>query len=214
MLKNRGNAPAYYNAKDQGLVSQVLHQHKCGCCTAFATVAVYEVCMKKATGKMGDFAEQQLIDCGYGKYGARGCHATLFEAYAKWIVNYNISLTHETNHPYVNRRSTCPRNLPPYNLGARVTDYVHRNEEDSDEEELKQMVFKHGAVVAGVHAGGAWKLYGGGIFDEPCRKDINHAVTVVGYGTEDGKDYWLIKNSWGIEWGEQGYIRLRRGNGM
>jgi len=218
MLKSRRSAPPSYDARKLGLVSPVQHQHNCGCCTAFATVAAYETCIKKATGKFGDFAEQQLIDCAYGKHGAKGCSATPYEAYSKWITNNNISLTHESNHPYVERKSTyrCPSNLPPYNLGARVTSYVYKNNYyKEDEEALKQMVFKHGAVIAGVdtNSGGLFK-YKGGIYDE-CRGNfINHAVTVVGYGTEGGVDFWIAKNSWGKDWGEQGFFRLKRGVGM
>ena len=72
MLKSQRNVPPSYDAKKLGLISQVQHQHECGCCQAFATVAEYEIetCIKKVTGKFGHFAEQQLIDCAYGQYGA------------------------------------------------------------------------------------------------------------------------------------------------
>jgi C1A family cysteine protease len=52
-----------------------------------------------------------------------------------------------------------------------------------------------------------------GILDEPCGRRLNHEVTAIGYGTENGVDYWIVRNSYGKRWGESGYIRLRRGNG-
>merc|ERR1712119_37067 len=84
--------------------------------------------------------------------------------------------------------------------------------ESGDEETLKKLVTKHGAVSTGVAAAGAFSQYKGGIFSgcsSTARPD--HAVAVVGYGTENGVDYWLIKNSWGTSWGEKGYIRVKRG---
>ena len=216
MIKNRGTAPRSYDAREKGLVSEVRpSQGKCGSCVAFATVAAVEVCIKKASGEFGDFSEQQLVDCGYGKNGCDGCGGAQFQGYAKWIANNNINLTHESQYTYKGTESTfrCPRYLEPYNVGARVTDYVYKYD-SGDEEALKQMVFEHGAVIVAVNADNGWLDYGGGIYDRCWNRDPNHGVTVVGYGSEGGKDYWIIKNSWGKDWGEAGYIRLKRGVNM
>ena len=99
-----------------------------------------------------------------------------------------------------------------YNQGARVSDYYYTY--NGDEETLKSLVARHGAVVTSVNADSPFMEYGGGIFAGCTSDATNHAVTVVGYGTENGEDYWLIKNSWGENWGENGYIRLKRGVGM
>merc|ERR1712215_50615 len=80
-----------------------------------------------------------------------------------------------------------------------------------DETTLKELVFKNGAVIVAVQARGAFREYKTGIFDGCTGVNPDHAVTVVGYGTENGVDYWLIKNSWGESWGENGYIRMKRG---
>ena len=59
-----------------------------------------------------------------------------------------------------------------------------------------------------------WHLYTGGIFDLQCVKPLDHSVLVVGYGAQDGADFWKIKNSWGTGWGEGGYIRFAKGAGV
>ena len=81
------------------------------------------------------------------------------------------------------------------------------------EEKLKVLVAEHGAVLAAIATDGGFSKYGGGIFSGCTSKKADHAVTVVGYGTADGEDFWLIKNSWGPAWGEAGFIRMRRGSG-
>jgi len=84
-----------------------------------------------------------------------------------------------------------------------------------DEELMKKLVYEHGAVVATVKAAGPFSSYGGGVFSG-CHPGsaTDHAISVVGYGTEGGVDYWLIKNSWGTWWGDKGYIKIQRGVGM
>ena len=84
-----------------------------------------------------------------------------------------------------------------------------------DENMLKKLVYKFGAVIIALHADSDFSYFGGGILSRCSRNDwssVNHAVAVVGYGTENGQDYWLIKNSWGDWWGSNGYIKVARGS--
>jgi len=212
----RETLPASYDSVKLGHVTPVKDQYNCGACTAFASMAAIETCFKKESGAFSDFSEQQLLDCAYGQHGANGCQGAANHAYFKWLNESNQDLLAEATYPYKNEEPalTCPTGLPSYDRGAKVTNYgVTYN---GNEKSLKKLVVKHGAVVTSVAAIPMYQ-YKDGIF-EGCNattnNTLNHAVAVVGYGTDQGVDYWLIKNSWGADWGENGYIRLQRGVGM
>ena len=174
-----------------------------------------ETCFKKLTGVFGDYSEQQMLDCGYGQFGANGCDGARTYAYLAWAAANKIEFTHESNYPYQSTDSTfqCPANLPVYNQGARVSSYY--GTPNSNEDLLKKLVHENSAVVASINANTIGE-YKGGIYEgcDPSVTKTNHAILVVGYGTENGVDYWLIKNSWGADWGEEGYMKLQRGVGM
>jgi len=212
---SRASIPESYSSVDRGYVSPVKGQGGCGSCVAFATMASVETCYKKLTGVFGDYSEQQMVDCGYGQNGAKGCNGASPHAYAKWAGDRNDGLAHESSYPYLNKnpKLTCPANLPVYNQGAKVSGSYHTFR--GDEDLLKRLVYEHGAVVACVKSKGPFQSYKTGVFSgcAPGKK-IDHAITVVGYGTENGVPYWLIKNSWSKRWGDNGFIKLERGNGM
>merc|ERR550532_760141 len=175
---SRAAVPSSYSSVDLGLVSPVKAQKSCGSCSAFSNMAMVETCFKKVTGVFGDYSEQQFVDCGYGKYGANGCNGAAPHAYVKWSKESGQGLMHESVFPYKNTNPTytCP-NLPFYNQGARVSDYYYTY--NGDEETLKSLVARHGAVVTSVNADGPFQDYGGGIFAGCTSDDTNHAVTVV-----------------------------------
>jgi len=211
--RTRTSIPQSYSSVDKGLVSPVRHQRNCGSCVAFATAAVIETCYKKKSGVFDDYSEQELVDCAYGEYGASGCDGAYADSYARWADKKKRQLTLELNYPYIGKHSTyiCPRILEPFNHGAKITGHYY--EPHGNEEELKAAIFKHGAVISCMHSGSKEiDNYSGGVFDG-CKPDdeVDHCVAVVGYGTEGGVDYWLIKNSWGPNWGENGFMKLKRG---
>merc|ERR1712055_761121 len=212
---NRASVPASYSSVDRGHVSPVKNQRQCGSCVAFATMNTVETCFKKLTGVFGDYAEQQFVDCAYGQNGANGCDGAYPHAYAKWAGDRNDGLAHESSYPYLNTKPglTCPSNLPVYNQGAKVSGSYYTY--NGDEELMKKLIVEHGAVVASVKSKGPFQEYGGGVFSG-CHPgtSTDHAISVVGYGSENGVPYWLIKNSWGTGWGDNGFIKLARGSGM
>ena len=161
----------------------------------------------------GDYSEQQLLDCGYGKNGANGCDGAPLSSYLKLIKNSDLELTHENTYPYLNQnpKLTCPT-VEPYFQGAKAScnlfskiivdiDYQVINSYytyNGNEEVLKKLVATFGAVVSTVASSGPFQYYGGGVFSGCTSSKQDHAITVVGYGTDEvsGEDFWLIKNSW------------------
>ena len=206
-----------------GLVSPVKNQFQCGSCTAFASIAAVETCFCKVTGVVGYYSEQQLIDCGYGHYGAAGCNGAPAHAYLGYFANVRrgAALAAEAQYPYLNvaPKLRCPSDMPMYHQGAKLNASYYTY--SGTETLLRSLVYMNGAVLSAIYANfTAFHMYrGGGVFDSCPRSPTQgtrkptHAITVVGYGTENGTDYWLLKNSWGIHWGENGYIKLRRGTG-
>merc|ERR1719290_237375 len=207
---SRSTVPASYNSVSLGNVSPVKSQGSCGSCVAFATMALVETCFKKTVGVFGDYSEQHLVDCGYQYQGLNnGCDGAAPHGYAKFLVDKKPSLSSETDYPYKNAVGTCPTTYKTFFQGASITGgyWTEQGSEDS----LKKLVAENGAVMTGVYVDRKFQNYKGGIFAGCSSGQPNHAVVVVGYGTENGVDYWLIKNSWGTNWGENGYIRIKRG---
>jgi len=213
---DRSYVPESYSSVDAGLVSEVKNQLQCGSCVAFSSIAAVETCFKKVSGVFGDYSEQELVDCGFRQNNANGCHGAPAHAYLKWAADIKLKLAHESQYPYKNTspRLYCPNPMPFYNQGAQITNSYYTFQ--GNEELLKKLVYEHGAVVTTVKADGPFQEYKGGIFAGCPRYDrrTDHAITVVGYGSERGIPYWLIKNSWGPTWGEKGFIRLQRGVNM
>jgi len=229
---SRSNVPESYNAVTEGLVSPIRSQGSCGSCVAFATVALIETCFKKVTGKFGDYSEQLLVDCGYGfedQWGRNmnlGCKGAMANGYAKWLVDKKPKLASEKGYPYTDSNNnawnspggsdpkTCHKPYKSYSQGAAITDgYWTMN---GDEETLKRLVVENGAVLTFIKAHEGFGNYKGGVYAgcELGNLETDHAVAVVGYGSENGVDYWLVKNSWGAHMGEKGYYRIKRGVNM
>jgi len=212
---SRAAAPASYSSVDKGYVTEVKNQKQCGSCVAFSNMAAIEVCFKKLTGSAGDYSEQQLVDCGFEQNGANGCNGAWTYSYLKTAADSGLGLAHESTYPYLNKepKLTCPAGLDTYNQGAKVSGSYFTY--SGDEDLLEKLVAEHGAAVSSVATPTDFMDYGGGVFSGCTSSDTDHAITVVGYGTADtGEKYWLIKNSWGADWGEGGYMRLKRGEGM
>merc|ERR1711915_26655 len=213
---DRGWAPDSYSSVDRGYVSPVKNQGNCGSCVAFASMGAIETCFRKASGVFGDYSEQQLIDCAYNGKARDGCDGAYTHAYLKWAGQTKFKPTHESRYTYKpsKRNYQCPRYVRPYNQGVAISGsaYTYR----AGEELLKRMVYENGAAVVGVLSEGPIQDYEGGI-EAGCSTTVNkakktdHAVLVVGYGTENGVPYWLIKNSYGPRWGEKGFFKLKRG---
>jgi C1A family cysteine protease len=116
----------------------------------------------------------------------------------------------ESSYPYTASNSSCKYKLA--NVGATIKGYINL---PSDEVKIRNAVAKIGPVGVVLHTSDTFFSYKSGIFNQAnCPTQPTHAVLIVGYGTEKGVDFWIVKNSWGTGWGESGFFRIARGNKM
>jgi len=209
---------------DQGVVTSVKDQGQCGSCTAFAVTGAVESCFAIKSGEVfDDLAEQYLVDCAYDYstddgFDAQGCAGAWPQAYLEYLVKESKGQHQmEANYPYTAQDGTCSAQAEGYYKGATMTDSI--SYWGTNEDELKAALVEYGPVVTGVDAS-TLSWYSGGIFDDylcceassddSCVDNNNHAVLVVGYGP----GYFLVKNSWGSNWGEDGYFKIKSGVGL
>ena len=208
-------APDSFDWRDKGLVTPVRDQGMCGSCWAFSTVANLEGLYYKLKGVAVDLSEQILVDCD--TYDS-ACNGGLMEYAFQWIKENGMET--EEDYPYTGYKGSCKADPSKY-IDMKVTGWKKLGSSTStwspvDEEEIKEFLYETGPLAIALNAN-PLQTYSGGILDKTSSQcpvsGINHAVTLVGYGAESGVDYWIVKNSWGANWGENGYFRIRRGTG-
>ncbi|KAJ6935681.1 ervatamin-B-like [Populus alba x Populus x berolinensis] len=205
--ENLSGMPTSKDWRDAGAVTPVKYQGRCGSCWAFSAVAAIEGIIKLKTGNLISLSEQQLVDCDGGN---KGCGGGFMDNAFKYIIQ-NGGLASEDNYPYQGVDGTCSSEKAA-SIAAEITGYedVPRNNENA----LQQAVAQQPVSVIVDGAGHDFQFYKSGVFNGDCGTAQSHAVTAIGYGTDsDGTDYWLVKNSWGTDWGESGYMRMQRGIG-
>ncbi|KAG8497973.1 hypothetical protein CXB51_006916 [Gossypium anomalum] len=196
--------PESVDWRQKGAVMDVKDQGQCGSCWAFSTVAAVEGINKIVTGDLISLSEQELVDCD-NMYN-QGCNGGLMDHAFEFIIN-NGGIDTEEDYPYRATDNTCDINRK----NARVvTIDGYEDVPENDENSLKKAI-AHQPVSVAIEAGGrAFQLYQSGVFTGQCGTSLDHGVAAVGYGTEGGVDYFLVRNSWGPNWGENGYIKMER----
>ncbi|XP_028392183.1 cathepsin L1-like [Dendronephthya gigantea] len=202
--------PSSVDWREKGYVTRVKNQGSCGSCWAFSATGSLEGQHFKKTGNLISLSEQNLVDCTLW-YGNRGCSGGLMDNAFRYVKDYGIDT--EESYPYKGVQSLfCFYNSA--DVGATCSGYV--DIKNGSEKQLQSAVGTVGPISAAMDADhSSFQLYHSGVYDESdcCSTDLNHGVLVVGYGTLDGKDYWLVKNSWGTDWGIKGYIMMSRNKG-
>lgn len=210
--------PSYVNWVDKGAVSPVKNQGQCGSCWSFSTTGALEGAYYIKTSRQGSkfvsFSEQQLVDCDNHKNGGKdmGCNGGLMDNAFNWI-EHNGGLCTEDSYPYTSGTTrTAGKCQTSCNIvsGSAVSD-VYDVPTMSDYDMM--LAISNQPVSIAIQADQqAFQLYQSGVFTGSCGTKLDHGVLVVGYGTKDGTDYYLVKNSWGTSWGQNGYIMLGRGD--
>ncbi|XP_021071348.1 LOW QUALITY PROTEIN: cathepsin Q-like [Mus pahari] len=201
--------PKFVDWRNEGYVTRVRNQRKCNSCWAFPVTGAIEGQMFKKTGKLIPLSVQNLVDCSKPQ-GNRGCRwGNTYNAFQ--YVLHNGGLEAQATYPYEGKEGPCRYN--PKNSAANITGFVALPE---SEDVLMDAVATKGPIAAGLHVvSSSFRFYQGGIYHEPnCTSSVNHAVLVIGYGSEGNEtysnNYWLIKNSWGRKWGLGGYMKIAK----
>ncbi|RDY05171.1 Senescence-specific cysteine protease SAG39 [Mucuna pruriens] len=195
--------PATMDWRKRGAVTPIKDQGRCGSCWAFSAVAATEGIHQITTGKLVSLSEQELVDCVKGE--SEGCNGGYTEDAFEFIAKKG-GIASETYYPYKGNNKTCKVKKETHGV-AQIKGY---EKVPANNEKALLKAVAHQPVSAYVEAS-AFQFYSTGIFTGKCGTETNHAVTVVGYGkSRGGIKYWVVKNSWGTEWGEKGYMRMKR----
>ncbi|XP_061456643.1 procathepsin L-like [Rhineura floridana] len=199
--------PESVDWRTKGYVTPVKDQGSCGSCWAFGATGTLEGFLARTTGRLVSLSEQNLVDCSWAQ-GNQGCNG----GWPSWALDYvrlNNGINSENTYPYEARDANC--RYKSLDRAATCSGYVQLPQDD--EEALEEAVATIGPIAVALDAS-YFQFYSGGVFYYPgCGQVLNHAVLAVGYGTTaDGVPFWIIKNSWGPYWGDNGYILLLRGS--
>jgi len=193
--------------RSQGLVTPVKNQGQCGSCYSFSATGALEGAWKKARGSLPNLSEQQYVDCS-GRYGNYGCQGGWYQSCWRYAKDAGGNEP-ETSYRYTARQGYCK-----FNRGAVVaTVSGYHDTQPGSENDLTNALARVGPVSVAIDAGSSsFRRYRSGVhYSRSCSsRRLNHAVLAVGYGSEGGRDYYLVKNSWATSWGAGGYIKMAR----
>jgi len=205
--------PSSVDWREKGIITPVKDQGECGSCWTFATAELTESYWAMATGKLNILSEQQILDCTPNPQqcgGTGGCGGGTAElAWAQ--INQMGGLSSEWTYPYISYYGTnyqCKNNQIA--AVAKVAKFV--NLPVNEQTPVLNYIATSGPLAISVDAA-TWSDYETGVYNgcNQTNPDLDHAVMLVGYGTDTQLgDYWIVRNSWSPQWGEEGYIRLKR----
>lgn len=186
--------------RDSKCVSPVQNQGSCGSCWSFTSVAAMETSYCHASGNLVKLSEQQFVDCAsQDPYGNMGCDGGFYDG--AWNYAKEHGMESESDYGYKGKQTTCK-----YSAAKGLVKVSDWHWVSGNSSAMMAAVNKSAMSIAIYASERSFSTYKSGIYSDSCATDINHGVAVVGYSSSDR--YWIVRNSWGSGWGEDGYIRM------
>jgi cathepsin L len=192
--------------REKNAVTNVKNQGNCGSCWSFSTTGSIEGIHAIKKNKLLNVSEQQLVDCS-SSYGNHGCQGGLMDNAFKYVIDNG--LCSEIEYPYQGVSDMCQSNQ--CKSIVEINDY---SDIEPNNEKVLMRAVSHQPISVAIQANlTSFRFYKRGVYQDPqCGDQLDHGVLIVGYGTDilQGLDYWIVKNSWTSNWGDEGYIKILR----
>ncbi|XP_077589429.1 cathepsin O isoform X2 [Stigmatopora nigra] len=201
--------PAKFDWRDQAMVAPVQDQQVCGSCWAFSVVGAVQAASAIAGAPLEELSVQQVVDCCFPNGGCSGGSPTKA---LRWLQTTRVKLVPQSEYPYQAKNGICQFFSSPQK-GVTMRNFTAYNF-SGQEEAMKAELVARGPLSAIVDAV-SWQDYLGGIIQHHCSSRWpNHAVLVVGYDTTGVIPFWIVQNSWGTNWGSEGYAYVKIGGNL
>jgi xylem cysteine proteinase len=203
----RSSLPTTVDWVAAGAVTPVKNQGQCGSYWSFSTTGAIEGAWYIAKDQLVSLSEQQLVDCSTAE-GNNGCNGGMMDYAFQYVIS-NGGITCESDYPYIaTGPNACGAKGKP--VCAKISSY--QDVTPNSDLALMTAIAQQPVSIAIEADQSVFQFYSGGVMTGACGSTLDHGVLAVGYGTLDGQDYYKVKNSWGPDWGDAGYIMLGRGS--
>jgi KDEL-tailed cysteine endopeptidase len=207
-VETSSKLPESVDWRKKGAVTSVKDQGQCGSCWTFSATGAIEGSWAISKNELLDLSEQELVDCAQGiKYGSHGCNGGQMDGAFKFVIeNGQCS---DSEYPYESGVTKEDGNCESCKAVVSISSCY--DVESNNQQLLKDAVYQQPVSIAIEADTRYFQSYSSGILDSAqCGTKLDHGVLIVGYGEENGMKYWLVKNSWGTSWGDDGYVKIER----